>query len=106
MGAVSILEPAGIGLGMTECQKFRAELKPLEITYKKNDVFMFLTDGFLDTMNPQQIPFGEDRILNLLTTNHMSSATELMSTLSKEVQNYSHQRQFDDSTGIIVKITD
>ena len=99
-----IIEPPGIGLGMTECEKFRAELKPEQIEYQVDDIFIFLTDGFLEAMNSDRIPFGEARIAKLIDENHNQSASELMDILTTEIKTYSENKQFDDTTSVIVKI--
>jgi serine phosphatase RsbU (regulator of sigma subunit) len=99
-----IIEPPGIGLGMTECEKFRSELKPEQIEYKVNDIFIFLTDGFLEAMNSEHIPFGEARISKLIDENHKQSASEIMDVLTTEIKVYSENKLFDDTTSVIVKI--
>jgi serine phosphatase RsbU (regulator of sigma subunit) len=101
---ISIIEPPGIGLGMTESEKFRAELKPEQIKYKTGDIFVFLTDGFLEAMNFDMLPFGEKRIVRIIEENYLKSASEIMDVLTNEVKIYSDNRQFDDTTGIVVKI--
>jgi len=102
----SIIEPPGIGLGMTECEKFRAELKPEQIQYKQGDIFAFLTDGFLEAMNSDLTPFGEQNISKLIDKHHEKTASEIMDILTETIKKYSENKQVDDTTGIIVKIID
>ncbi len=99
-----IIEPSGIGLGMTECETFRAELKSEEIAYKSGDIFALLTDGFLEAMNSERIPFGEHKIAQLIEENYDKSASEIMDVITTKVTSYCNHQRHDDSTGIIVKI--
>jgi serine phosphatase RsbU (regulator of sigma subunit) len=89
---------------MTECEKFRSELKPEQIDYQVDDIFIFLTDGFLEAMNSERMPFGEARITKLIDKNHNHSASEIMDILTTEIKTYSENKQFDDTTSVIVKI--
>ena len=101
---IRIVEPPGIGLGMTECEKFLAELESEQIIYSTGDIFVLLTDGFLEAMNSDQIPFGEQKIAQLIAQNHTKSASDIMEILTRSIESYSKNIQFDDSTGIVVKI--
>ena len=89
---------------MTECKKFRAELKPEQIQYKLGDIFVFLTDGFLEAMNSDLVTYGEQNISNLIDMHYDKTASEIMDTLTETIKTYSENKQSDDRTGIIVKI--
>lgn len=100
-----VLEPEGMGLGLSETELFRKSLASMSVNYQPGDIFAFLTDGFLEAMNDQNIPFGEEKILRILEENPEKSASQIMDTLIREVSTYADNKRFDDSTGVIIKIT-
>ncbi len=63
----SILEPAGIGLGMTENEKFTVNLQEQILPYRLGDIFLFLTDGFIEAMNERRETYGEKRLSGIFT---------------------------------------
>lgn len=101
---VQILEPEGIGFGIAQTKKFSAALSFVEVSYERGDVFVLLTDGFLEAMDRENRPFGEDRICNIIRDNADKDATTILNSVSQKIQEYSEGRQQDDATGIVVKI--
>jgi sigma-B regulation protein RsbU (phosphoserine phosphatase) len=100
----SILEPAGIGLGMTEDVKFTENIREHTLTYRMGDIFLFLTDGFTEAMNEKQELYGEKRILEFLQEHSARSAEDILQQLNQNMLTYSSSRQFDDATAVVVKI--
>jgi serine phosphatase RsbU (regulator of sigma subunit) len=100
----SILEPAGIGLGMTENEKFTRNVRKQTLTYRRGDIFLFLTDGFIEAMNADRELYGEKRILEFLQAHSAHSAEEILQQLNQDILDYSNSRQFDDATAVVVKI--
>ncbi len=100
-----ILEPPGLGLGISDNKKFEDNLKSYEVTYNTDDIFVFLTDGFTEAMNDRMQPYGEQKISRLIDQFAQLSASALMDKLVQEISQYSAGRLFDDATGIVVKIT-
>jgi serine phosphatase RsbU (regulator of sigma subunit) len=101
---INIIEPEGIGFGIAATEKFVKQMKPDTISYNKNDIFVFLTDGFLEAMDSDNQPFGEERICQIITSSADQDATAIMDTLRESVRNFSGGVQNDDATGVIVKI--
>jgi sigma-B regulation protein RsbU (phosphoserine phosphatase) len=97
---VHILEPEGIAFGMAETEKFIAELKTKTVDYQTGDLFVFLTDGFLEAMNEDFIPFGEQKICQIIAEHASSSASEIMEALEGAIKEYTGGVPNDDATGI------
>jgi serine phosphatase RsbU (regulator of sigma subunit) len=104
--STDLLEPSGLGLGIGDNKKFIDNLEAAEIPYQKDDLFVFLTDGFTEAMNPGMKPYGEEKLCQLIQQHHSLSSSKLMEKLVDEVRAYSDGKWFDDATGIIVKIKD
>jgi len=100
-----VLEPAGLGLGIGDDNKFYENLKSDEVMYNTGDVFVFLTDGFTEAMNAQMQPYGEQKICRIIDQYAHLSASALMDKLVEEISQYSAGSLFDDATGIVVKVT-
>ena len=100
-----VLEPEGIGLGLSDTDMFRKSLASLAIQYQPGDIFAFLTDGFLEAMNAQNVQFGEEKICRILEEHAHESASQIMNTLISQVSAHTENKRFDDSTGVIIKIT-
>ncbi len=99
-----ILEPAGIGLGMTENEKFTENVREQILTYQMGDIFLFITDGFIEAMNEKREVYGEKRILEFLHEYSTQSADGILQQLNQNMVTYSSSRQFDDATAVVVKI--
>lgn len=101
---ITVIEPGGIGFGIAESKKFNKELKSEKIPYFKDDIFVFLTDGFLEAMNKDQQLFGEKRICEIVVNNADKDASSIMTQLQEAIYTYSSGDRQDDATGIVVKI--
>jgi sigma-B regulation protein RsbU (phosphoserine phosphatase) len=101
---INVIEPGGIAFGIADTNKFKTKLKSAEISYSKDDIFVFLTDGFLEAMDDDQQPLGEENICNIIKSCANKDASSIMDQLKEEIGKYSSGIQRDDATGIIVKI--
>jgi serine phosphatase RsbU (regulator of sigma subunit) len=100
-----VLEPGGIGLGLSDQEKFQESLSSAIVNYQQDDIFAFLTDGFMEAMDADLKPFSEENICQLIAAHADKTASEIMDRLILEVGEHSNNKRFDDSTGIIIKIT-
>jgi serine phosphatase RsbU (regulator of sigma subunit) len=103
---IDVLEPDGIAFGIADTEKFRATLKSVEIEYSKSDLFVFLTDGFLEAMDSAQQPFGEEKICNIIKSSAHMDAKSIMRQLQDSTREYAAGIQRDDATGVVIKIYD
>ena len=101
---IDVIEPEGIAFGIADTKKFKTELKSTEISYSKDDIFVFLTDGFLEAMDGNQQPFGEENICKIIQSSASKDASSIMDQLQEEIGKYTSGIYQDDATGIIVKI--
>jgi len=104
-GKVQIIEPGGMAFGITDTERFRKEMQVAKISYRPGDLFVFLTDGFIEAMDERQQPFGEKRLCELIEKHHDRSPSDLMCLLEEGVELYSKGRHHDDATGVIVRIS-
>ncbi len=98
--------PAGIGLGLGYTGEFQQQIEQVDVNYKKNDVFIFITDGVTEAFNSTGHEYGEEQILRVIEENHSASSKELCEALLQDVNNFSTGiEQHDDMTVVVVKVT-
>lgn len=99
------LSTDGIALGLEEGTVFNQKLQEQTIDMTSGDTLVFYTDGFTEAMNLVREEFGEERFVNLISSNRNKSAQELIDILVKSVQDFSENApQHDDMTVVVVKI--
>ena len=95
------LHSKGIALGVMRSIDLQAE----EITLSSGDVLVLYTDGVTDAVNESLIPFGKERLIDLIRNIHTMPAMEIINEIHREVSTFAgHQPQFDDITLMVVKI--
>ena len=93
---------SGVPLGCsTDLQYDPAAQVPLQ----PGDILLLLTDGFRESHNSNRELFGEDRIIEVATANLHASACEIFHSIRNAIQKFSGDtQQYDDMTGIVVKV--
>ena len=76
-----------------------------EFTLASGDLILMITDGIEETMSPENILFGVERVLETVRANRERLATEIVQTLYESVRHFSRNApQTDDVTAIVVKV--
>jgi sigma-B regulation protein RsbU (phosphoserine phosphatase) len=95
-----LLERTGILLGVDEQADFDQQLLHLN----SGDLIFLYTDGIFDAHNSEMIPFGFNRVQELLQAHCNAPAEEILQTLMTAVQDFTGQApSFDDITLVILK---
>ena len=104
-GSNQELNTDGIALGLEEGTVFNQMLQEQTINLASGDTLVFYTDGFTEAMNPVQEEFGEERFVDLISSNRNMSAQGLIEILVKTVEDFSEGApQHDDMTVVVIKI--
>lgn len=102
-GAATWLDAQGVtfALGMTA----NASYEDRTITLASGDMFLFLSDGVTEAMNPAHEPYGSERIAAFLQSARDGSAESIVGSVVEEVQRWSAGApQHDDVTIVAVKV--
>lgn len=100
-----LLKSKGIGLGLDNESTFNKNLEEIEIEFKKNDIFVFYTDGLNEAMNPNKEEFGINRIIDTIANNIDKDSKNIQNELMKEIALHrANAEQFDDISLVIIKI--
>ena len=68
-------------------------------------VVLFPTDGVEDTESPQGVPFGVERMLDVVRANRHRSAGEIVDTLYRSARSFAEDApQQDDITAVVLKV--
>lgn len=103
-GAVEVLKPSGIGVGLECGEIFAKEIKKRTISFHRGDLFIFYTDGLSEARNSDGLDFGEERLCQLVKNNADKPVKTIKEILIETVLAFSEGENLeDDLTLIIVK---
>jgi serine phosphatase RsbU (regulator of sigma subunit) len=101
---VEMITSPGLGFGLEDSAIFDQKLKQLSLTYEKNDVFLFITDGITETFNSDNQEFGEERLVQALLESADQSARQIGQYILDQLQNFRGELPSqDDYTLVVVK---
>jgi sigma-B regulation protein RsbU (phosphoserine phosphatase) len=76
-----------------------------EIYLKRGDLIFFYTDGFTEAMNEEMDPFGEDRIMDSLSSRRDEPLDEMARGLLADIRGYvGGAEQYDDMTFLFMRV--
>ena len=77
-----------------------------QISISCQDIFVFYTDGLTEAINIKSEMYGKERLLSVVEKNRECSARDLLNAIERDVRRFEpKQRQHDDITLIVIKIT-
>ena len=98
-----VLNSTGMPLGLFSDTVFRSSEN---ICLEPGDLLAFLTDGVTEATSPEEIEFGADRVLEILTDNRGCSAREIVEKINRAALIFSGENPpHDDMTTLICKVT-
>jgi sigma-B regulation protein RsbU (phosphoserine phosphatase) len=86
-------------LGLFE--KWQSEIA--EVHLEPGDTLVLYTDGVTEAANEEGEEFGEERLLRSLMADVQLPVAELMQSIFRQVQRFSHGEQQDDITLVIAR---
>lgn len=99
-GVPSMLNKAGICLSMLEQYDYPED----NFSMQPGDTLIIYSDGITEAMNVGDEEYGEKRFIEITCQHREQSANQLVSTITKDVQNHAGERpQFDDITLVVIK---
>jgi phosphoserine phosphatase RsbU/P len=97
--------PRGIGLGLSGDDIFENSIEETTFKFKAGDIFLFISDGILESRNQKGEQFGEERLSEIIVLNHDKKSLEIVDEIVRSVSDFSENAlQFDDITLVSVKI--
>lgn len=102
-GAVKArLESTAPPLAVLPEAQFPAENSvPLE----PGDTVLLLTDGVLEARSPEGAPFGEERVLEVVSASRGKTAAEIVESLFRATSGFTRrEKPIDDMTAVVIKV--
>jgi sigma-B regulation protein RsbU (phosphoserine phosphatase) len=97
-GEIQLLNPTGPAIGLTRDAAFTSQ----EIHFDSGDLFVFYTDGLIETKNTQSEEFGEVRLTAALQSCNADSAQMVLEHLVKSARDFAGKFH-DDMTVMVIK---
>jgi sigma-B regulation protein RsbU (phosphoserine phosphatase) len=98
---ISQLESTGLPLGLFE----EANYDEVTVNAQSGDVFVFMSDGIVDALNPAGEQFGRKRLEQVVQNNCGMSAPQLVQSIFDAVDLHRQTHAtFDDETVLAVKV--
>ena len=96
------LEVGGVPLGCFSGSTY----EELSLELKKDDVFVFCTDGVFETVDPQGRDFGAAGLLDVIARLRHLPAAEIVDGIFEAVQTFRGDAlPADDMTAVVLKVT-
>jgi len=109
-GTIKSVNPTGMPLGVPETleDSFAERLEEMELTLRPNDLFIIYTDGITEATDREGNMFGEERLIelvtSLLTDQRDRPVKEISGEIVGRVDDFSgFTRQADDITFIVAR---
>lgn len=100
----SIINSAGLGIGLNDKGIFEKTLEEVIIKPEQNDLVFFYSDGVTEAMNLVRDQFGEENVKRVIAHNHEKTVEEIKIALLRAIAGFrgtAHQN--DDITFILLK---
>jgi PAS domain S-box-containing protein len=97
----TVLESTGVVLGFDPAAEFPAAAEvPLEL----GDLVLLCTDGLAEAFSKEGVPFGRERVLELVAGRRHDSPARIVEALCQAAREFSGEQQMDDMTAVVVKV--
>lgn len=101
--SIEFLDTEGFFIGIQEELNQYYEEKETQL-YPGDKIYLY-TDGIIETRSPDQVEFGEKKLIQFIIDNHELSRTEFLEKLKYTLQDFSQKKHFtDDLTMLIIEL--
>jgi len=102
---IDIVQPKGIGLGLSKNGIFENSLEEVERKLQTGDILVFYTDGLTEAMDSQNAFYGLDRLSQIVVANKHLSADEIKHVIYKDLEQFLNRTlPQDDVTLVLLKV--
>ena len=103
-GAIRQIRSNGLGLGLARDPMFAQTLEQETLTMRPGDVFVFYTDGVIESRNTEGESYGYDRLMAALQKSRHEDAEGIHAALIHDLNTFTgNLRYFDDLTLLVFK---
>ena len=103
-GETALLNPRGIGLGLSNSSLFDRALTLESIDLSPADILILYSDGITEAMNSQNEEFGIERLISILDQQHLSPASQIIDAIQVQLTAFlGDLSPQDDQTLVVLK---
>ena len=100
--AVRKIQAEGFPLGLFP----NAEYEEFTLSTRPGDLIVFFSDGIVDAINAEGEMFGDERLIELLESQHHLTAQSTVDAILQAVSNFQEDvDHFDDETIVVLRVT-
>jgi serine phosphatase RsbU (regulator of sigma subunit) len=104
-GAIDVVQPSGIGLGMGKNGIFEKALEEVQRSLGNGDILVFYTDGLTEAMNEQNQLFGLSRLSQIILSHKDQGTDEIKNAVLTDLQHFLNNKlPQDDITLVLIKM--
>lgn len=102
---IEIVQPTGIGLGLSRNGVFEQTLEEVERQLHSGDILVFYTDGLTEAMNRQSHLYGLDRLSQIVHQHKLRSSEQIKTAVMDDLQQFlDNELPQDDITLVLLKV--
>jgi len=103
-GLAEEIDVPGMALGLDSGRLFNKTIQERTLSFSKDDVFLFYTDGINEAQDTAKNEFGEEKLMHLIETYHDNSSSVILEKIHQNLEIFTAgTEQHDDITAILVK---
>src|SRR5699024_8265285 len=103
-GAINVLQPDGMGLGLTKKKIFDNKIEEIELSITEDDLFFLYTDGVVEALNQAHQFYGTHNLIKLIKEQKDNSASKVISEVTKNITRFiGSARRHDDMTLLAIR---
>lgn len=103
-GEVKLIRNGGLGLGLAKGERFSKTVQDDFFSLQPGDVYVFYTDGLIDSRNPDGEAYGYERLIASLKTHRPEDAQTIHDGLIADLKAFTQDLgYYDDLTLVVFK---
>lgn len=103
-GTINQYQSKGIGLGLEEGKLFAETLEEVEVHYKHNTVYAFISDGVSEAMDETSQLYGIEKLTRVIQSQTSKSCREILECILHSIKDFKGTKeQNDDITVVLLK---
>ncbi|HLP14613.1 MAG TPA: PP2C family protein-serine/threonine phosphatase [Bacteroidota bacterium] len=97
-----IIQPSGIGLGLTSGAVFATTIEEKTLTMQSGDILVMYTDGVTESRNALGEEFGPERLRRLIEAKRLCTVEEITEEILQNVWEFTDATGYDDDLTVFV----
>jgi serine phosphatase RsbU (regulator of sigma subunit) len=104
-GDVRVLQPEGMGLGLTKKKIFDNKISEIKLFITEDDLFFLYTDGIVEALNQAHQFYGREKLIELIKEQKNNSASKIVNAVTRSVNRFiGSAKQHDDMTLMAIRL--